>query len=148
MSYFLVISLVLLADRLSKFLVMSRMTEGESIPVLAPVLYITYVRNMGAAFGLFQGRVILLSAVAVLCLLFVFTQWKKIMGKSPFVRWGVTISLVGAVGNVIDRLRFGAVIDFIDVIFFPPIFNIADVAIVFGVGLLIWEVVVHDRVSG
>lgn len=145
MSYFLVASLVFIADRLSKFLVMNKMAEGESFPVLAPVLYITYVRNKGAAFGFFQGKVVMLSAIAVLCLLFIFTQWKKIMAKSTVVRWGVIISLVGAIGNLVDRLRWGAVIDFIDIHFFPPIFNIADVAIVFGVGLLIWEVVVRDR---
>ncbi len=144
MRYFITAGLILVIDRLSKFLVMVKMAEGESIPVLAPILYITYVRNKGAAFGFFQGRVIFLSAVAVLCLLFIFTQWKKIMSKGAMVRWGVIISLVGAIGNLIDRLRWGAVIDFIDVRFFPPIFNVADAAIVMGVALLIWEVVIRD----
>ena len=62
------------------------------------------------------------------------------MAKGPAVRWGVLISLVGAVGNLIDRLRWGAVIDFIDLRIFPPIFNLADLAIVCGVALLFWEV--------
>lgn len=147
MNYAIVAGLILICDRVSKFLVMSRMEEGESIPVISSFLYVTYVRNKGAAFGFLQGKVILLSAISVLCLLFILTQWKQIMIKSVFVRWGVVVSLAGAVGNLIDRLRWGAVIDFIDVQIFPPIFNVADMAIVFGVGLLFWEVLVHDRKS-
>lgn len=135
--------LILLADRLSKFVVMAQMTEGQSIPLIPPFLYITYVQNRGAAFGFFQGQVVLLSAIAVICLLFIFTQWKMILTKSAFVRWGVIIALAGAIGNLIDRLRWGAVIDFVDIRIF--VFNVADVAIVFGVALLFWEVLVHDR---
>lgn len=145
LNYALVAGLILICDRLSKFLVMTRMVEGESFTLIPSVLYLTYVRNQGAAFGFFQGQVIFLSAVAVLCLLFILTQWKKIMAKGLLVRWGVVISLVGAIGNLIDRVRFGAVIDFIDVVIFPPIFNVADVAIVLGVGLLFWEVLINDR---
>jgi len=145
LNYALVAGLILICDRLSKFLVMTRMVEGESITLIPSFLYLTYVRNQGAAFGFFQGQVIFLSAVAVLCLLFILTQWRKIMAKGLLVRWGVVISLVGAIGNLIDRVRFGAVIDFIDVLVFPPIFNIADVAIVLGVGLLFWEVLINDR---
>ncbi|NLL48078.1 MAG: signal peptidase II [Firmicutes bacterium] len=143
MKLIITASLILLADRLSKFLVMARMTEGQSIPLIPPVLYLTYVQNRGAAFGFFQGKVILLSAIAVLCLLFILTQWKMIMTRSAFVRWGVFIALAGAIGNLIDRLRWGAVIDFIDIRIF--VFNIADAAIVFGVALLFWEVLIHDR---
>jgi signal peptidase II len=142
LSYAITAGLVLLVDRISKFLVMTHMQDGESIPLLPPVFYLTYVRNKGAAFGFFQGKVVLLSAVALICLLLVLTQWKRIKTKSAFVRWGVVISFVGAVGNLIDRLRWGAVIDFLDIRIF--VFNVADVAIVLGVALLFWEVLVHD----
>jgi len=135
--------LILLVDRVSKFVVMAQMTEGQSIPLIPPLLYLTYVQNRGAAFGFFQGKVALLSAIAVLCLLFILTQWKLIRTKSAFVRWGVSIALAGAIGNLVDRLRWGAVIDFVDIRVF--VFNVADVAIVFGVALLFWEVLVHDR---
>jgi len=145
-SYAITAGLILLADRLSKYLVMANMAEGESVPLIPPFLYITYVQNRGAAFGFFQGQVALLSAIAVVCLLFIFTQWNKIMAKSAFVRWGVIIALAGAVGNLIDRLRWGAVIDFVDIRIF--VFNVADAAIVLGVGLLFWEVLIHDRREG
>ncbi|NLL43203.1 MAG: signal peptidase II [Firmicutes bacterium] len=145
-SYAITAGLILLADRLSKYLVMANMAEGESVPLIPPFLYITYVQNRGAAFGFFQGQVALLSAIAVVCLLFIFTQWNKIMAKSAFVRWGVIIALAGAVGNLIDRLRWRAVIDFVDIRIF--VFNVADAAIVLGVGLLFWEVLIHDRREG
>jgi len=143
LSYVVVACLIFLADRLSKYLVMANMAEGQSIPLIPPFLYVTYVQNRGAAFGFLQGQVALLSAIAVVCLLFIITQWNKIMAKSSFVRWGVLIALAGAIGNLLDRLRWGAVIDFLDIRIF--IFNVADVAIVLGVALLFWEVLVHDR---
>jgi signal peptidase II len=143
LKFTLVAGLVLLVDRLSKFVVMAQMSEGQSIPLIPPFLYITYVQNRGAAFGFLQGKVVLLSAIAVVCLLLILTQWKMIMAKSSFVRWGVVIALAGALGNLIDRLRWGAVIDFVDIRIF--VFNPADVAIVLGVALLFWEVLVHDQ---
>ena len=143
LRYAIVAGLLLFADRLSKYVVMAKMVEGQSIPLLPPLLYITYVQNKGAAFGFLQGQVALLSAIAVIALLFIFTQWNKVMRKSAFVRWGVVLALAGAIGNLIDRLRWGAVIDFVDIRIF--VFNIADVAIVGGVALLFWEVLVHDR---
>jgi signal peptidase II len=146
LRYTLAAGLILASDRISKFLVMRHMTEGQSIPLLPPLLYVTYVQNRGAAFGFLQGQTVLLSAIALLCLLFISTQWKKIMAKSPFVRCGVVIALMGAIGNLIDRLRWGAVIDFVDIRIF--VFNVADTAIVAGVGLLFWEVLIHDRKEG
>ena len=142
MSYALAAGLILLADRVSKHLVMVNMHDGESIPIIPPIFYLTYVQNRGAAFGLFQGRVAVLSLVALVCLSLVLMHWKKLKAKSAFVRWGVVISVVGALGNLLDRLRWGAVIDFLDIRIF--VFNVADVAIVLGVALLFWEVLVHD----
>lgn len=144
MSYFVAAGLIFISDRVSKFLVRTNLAEGESVPLISPILFLTHAQNKGAAFGLLQGKALFLSTLAVLCLLFVFTQWRKIMDKSLLVRWGVTISLAGALGNLVDRLRWGAVVDFIDLRIFP-IFNIADIAIVCGVGLLFWEVLFHDR---
>lgn len=123
-------------------MVMANMHDGESIPIIPPIFYLTYVQNRGAAFGLFQGRVAVLSLVALVCLSLVLMHWKKLKAKSAFVRWGVVISVVGALGNLLDRLRWGAVIDFLDIRIF--VFNVADVAIVLGVALLFWEVLVHD----
>ena len=76
MSYALAAGLILLADRVSKHLVMANMHDGESIPIIPPIFYLTYVQNRGAAFGLFQGRVAVLSLVALVCLSLVLMHWK------------------------------------------------------------------------
>src|SRR5699024_4111911 len=111
LNYLFLAGLILIADRISKWFVMTKMVEGQSITVIPSFLYFTYVQNEGAAFGLFQGQVIILSAVAVVCLLFILTQWKKIMAKGILIRFGMIVSLAGAVGNLIDRLLYRAVID-------------------------------------
>lgn len=139
MRYALAAFLIFVSDRVSKWIVMKSMVEGQSIPLIPPVFYLTYVRNPGAAFGLLRGRALFLSLCSAAGLFFVLVRWKHIAQKSALVQWGVALGAAGALGNLVDRLRWGAVIDFIDVPVWP-IFNVADVAIVGGVVLLFWEV--------
>jgi len=120
------------------------MVEGESIPILAPVFYLTYVRNSGAAFGLLKGGAPLLAGLALLGVVLAAWQWKRIMAQGWRVRWGTAAALSGALGNMIDRLVYGSVVDFFDIRIWP-IFNVADLAISCGVVLLFWEVLAHDR---
>ncbi len=102
------------------------------------------MHNVGAAFGLFANYRPLFIAlgVAVLLLAWYYRNW--ISSQSKYVRWGVALAVAGTVGNLIDRIRVGAVIDFIDITIFP-IFNVADMSIVVGVALLFLEVLVNDR---
>lgn len=144
MRYLLTGFLILAVDRLSKYLVMQRMVEGESIPILSPVLYLTYVRNTGAAFGLLKGKASILAAVAVAVIALAAWQWRKVVSQSWRVRWGLTAALAGAVGNLIDRLAYGSVVDFLDLRIWP-IFNVADLGISCGIALLFWEVLSHDK---
>ncbi|HHT72695.1 MAG TPA: signal peptidase II [Firmicutes bacterium] len=144
MRYVLTSFLILVADRLSKILVMQHMAEGESIPILAPVLYLTYVRNTGAAFGLLRGKAPVLAGIAVLGVALAAWQWKRIVSQGSRVKWGLAAALAGALGNMIDRLAYGSVIDFFDIRIWP-IFNIADLAISCGIVLLFWEVLSHDQ---
>lgn len=144
LRYYLTSFLVLAVDRLTKFFIMQHMVEGESIAIAAPFLYLTYVRNTGAAFGLLKGRSQLLAVLALLGVGLAAWQWKGIISQSSRVKWGVSLALSGALGNMIDRFVYGAVVDFLDVRIWP-IFNVADIAIVCGVILLFWEVLTHDR---
>ena len=144
LRYLLTGFLILAVDRLSKYLVMQRMVEGESIPILSPVLYLTYVRNTGAAFGLLKGKASILAAVAVAVIALAAWQWRKVVSQSWRVRWGLTAALAGAVGNLIDRLAYGSVVDFLDLRIWP-IFNVADLGISCGIALLFWEVLSHDK---
>lgn len=143
MIYKTTIAAVILLDQLSKIFVSSNFAIGERIRIL-PYIYLTYVHNVGAAFGLFVNYRPLFIAlgVAVLLLAWYYRNW--ISSQSKYVRWGVALAVAGTVGNLIDRIRVGAVIDFIDITIFP-IFNVADMSIVVGVALLFLEVLVNDR---
>lgn len=133
-------------DQTSKLLVDFFLVEGTSISLIPPVLYLTFVKNKGAAFGLFQNQTVLLIGAFVLALLMVWYYRKQMMKRSNRLKWGVALALAGALGNFIDRLRLGAVIDFIDIRIWP-IFNLADIAIICGVALLFWEVLSDGTTS-
>lgn len=127
---------VLLVDQVSKAVVRTSMGVGQSIPVFQDVLSLTYVRNTGAAFGLFQGGVPFFIATSLVVLTAIGWIWWRL---EPTNRWFVlSLGLVaaGAAGNLIDRATVGRVTDFFDVHVWP-VFNVADIALDVGVGILI-----------
>lgn len=130
MRFFSVFLGIVGLDQLIKYLVRQSLPLNDSLPVLEPFLYWTYVRNEGAAFGLFQGMnwILVVCAVIVVCgaLAYIFAH-------RPQARIVVALALIagGATGNLIDRLLFGGVIDYIDFKVWP-VFNLADMAIVAG----------------
>lgn len=125
---------VLALDQLTKRLVSSNMYLGESIPPEGWVR-ITYGVNTGAAFGLFQDHTLLLTVLSVFAIGFLVYFYRTHSQLHPLFRLALGLQLGGAFGNLIDRVRLGSVVDFIDI--GPwPIFNVADSAVVIGVALL------------
>ena len=133
---------VLAIDQLTKYLVVTGMQEGESIPVLGKYFMLTSHRNSGAAWGMFQGRMLFFYLVTLLVLgILVYVYVKEAKGNT-LLQLALTLLLAGALGNFIDRILFQEVVDFIDVliVFYDfPIFNIADSALTIGVILMILE---------
>ncbi len=130
---------VVLIDQFSKFLALQYLSPQTPVPLVPQVLDLTLVRNPGVAFGLFSGYAPVLFTVITVSLVFLFlianrTQGAAAQGTSIADRWALSLILGGAIGNWIDRLRFGAVIDFLDFRVWP-VFNIADTAITIGVCL-------------
>ena len=121
---------VIILDRVTKILVQSHLAEGESIPVVPGVMSLTYILNPGAAFGMHQRLFFILMTVAVIAVLIYF--WRRIKEEAIVVQLGAAFFLGGAVGNLIDRIETGFVIDFFD-FYFWPIFNVADIFICVGV---------------
>jgi signal peptidase II len=136
---------VVALDQATKLWVAGRMDLFESIPIVPGFFSITYVRNPGAAFGMFSeahgllrmGFLVSVSLVAVVMLTVFFL-------KSPHAervsRVAAVLVMGGALGNLIDRVRFGEVIDFLDVFvgrLHWPAFNVADSAITIGIGMFI-----------
>lgn len=144
-------ALVLLADQVSKYLVATRLQIGQPwdiAPWLAPVFSITHVTNTGVAFGLFPGLGEIFIVAGVIAVIAIVTYSHRLPQGQWLMRVALGLALGGAIGNLIDRLRFGgSVVDFIDVNFWPftdfPVFNVADSSIVVGVTILIvllmWE---------
>ena len=129
-----VIPAVLVLDQLTKALVRGSMRLGESWPAEGFVR-LTYGTNTGSAFGLFPNQTGLLIVASIIATGFLVVFYRAYSPPSPLLRLAIGLMLGGAVGNLVDRLRVGAVVDFIDV--GPwPIFNLADSAVVVGMALL------------
>ncbi|MBR5909381.1 MAG: signal peptidase II [Schwartzia sp.] len=137
LSVLAIVFFLILADQAIKFLVVSYMKLGESIPVLAGIFHITYIENPGAAFGLFANQRVIFIVAAALVIAAACLMYRRLMSEKVIVRWGVALLLGGAAGNLIDRVRIGCVIDFLDFRIWP-VFNIADIGICIGVALLMY----------
>jgi len=143
--YFLV---VLIADQLSKKIALDSLSEGRPIGIVEGLFNFTLVFNPGAAFGMFAGlpdnqRRITLLVVALLALLAVFYMLRDTRGDRVS-QVALVCILGGAIGNIIDRFRFDAVVDFLDFYwgsYHWPAFNIADSAICVGVAVLMVRMV-------
>lgn len=132
-----VIAVVVGLDQLTKYLIASFMSTGQTVTVIPRLLYLTYIQNPGAAFGLLPYRTIFFIAITLIVMVFMLIYYRALPKSFYIMRLGLALQLGGALGNLIDRLRYGQVIDFIDLQFLPPVFNLADSAIVIGVGMFI-----------
>jgi signal peptidase II len=131
-------------DQLSKFLALQYLSPQNPISLIPGVLDLTLIRNPGVAFGLFSGYAPVLFMVITVSLIFLFlianrSHGPAARGTSNADRWALSLILGGAIGNWIDRLRFEAVIDFIDFRIWP-VFNLADTAITVGVCLYFFRI--------
>ncbi|TDA65742.1 MAG: signal peptidase II [Clostridia bacterium] len=122
-------------DQTTKIIVDRLMIPGESTPVINGAVYMTYAQNSGAAFGLFPDRTSFFVVVTVAVIALLFLIYHRAGRQVPWLSVSLGLQVGGALGNFVDRVRLGYVIDFIDLRFWP-IFNLADVAIVIGVLLL------------
>ena len=129
---------VVILDQFSKYIVVENMAVGESIPIIEEVFHLTYILNPGAAFGMFAHNRLFFIAIAIVVIGIIIWARKEILASPWEVKAGCGLFLGGAIGNLIDRARQGLVIDFFDFRVWP-VFNIADIAICIGVGLIIWN---------
>ena len=126
---------VVLADQTSKLYLLARLNDYQSIPVIPNIFHLTLVRNTGIAFGLFHGgSPVLLAAILLGIFILAYLSF-KMRRESVLFRLSFGFILGGAIGNLIDRLVRGAVVDFLDFRIWP-VFNVADSFITIGVGLL------------
>ncbi len=137
MRLFIIAALVIIADQLSKYLVASFMEVGQSITVIRNFFSVTYVRNPGAAFGMLPYQTAFFIVITVVVVIFILYYYRVLAENHKWLRFGLALQLGGALGNLIDRIREGYVVDFIDFTIWPPVFNLADSAIVIGIAVFL-----------
>ena len=134
---------IILVDQITKWLIIQKFLLHENMEVIPGFFNLTYIRNTGGAFGMLAGEVSLLRtglflAISCVALGIIFFLYTRIPPGNKWLDAGLAMTFGGALGNLIDRLRFGEVVDFLD---FPigtlhwPAFNVADSAISLGVGI-------------
>ena len=108
---------------------------GQSIPVLPQIFHLTYIQNPGAAFGFLENQRYLFILIAAVLIVAVIYFYKKIIQLSKLFQVGIALLFGGAIGNMIDRIFIGRVIDYMDFRIWP-VFNLADIAIVSGCAII------------
>ena len=141
--------IVLVLDQLTKIWVSTSLSEGgwwSPLPGLWRVFRVTHITNSGAAFGIFPNQGNFFIIIAIVVALAIVLYYRYLPTGSWLVRLSLGLQLGGAIGNLLDRIRYGHVVDFIDIGFWP-IFNVADIAIVTGVGILAYCLWRDDRTA-
>ena len=139
-------AVVFVFDQLSKLWVLDTIKPVGSIKIIDGLLSFTYVENTGAAFGIFEGQrwllIVIVFAVLAAALWALYTN--KINGKLE--RLCISFIIAGGLGNVVDRIRYGFVVDFLDIneLFSYPMFNVADCFVVVGAILLVIATLFED----
>lgn len=139
--YIFLIFLLVVLDQLSKYSIDNWLFEGETYPLIGEFFHLTYVKNRGIAFGMFQGKIDIISIFTVIVVLWISVYFYKNRKKiSTLEKFGYTFIIGGAIGNIVDRLTRGFVVDMIDFRgIWAFVFNLADVWINIGVILIILD---------
>ena len=134
LPYLLFTGAIVAADQITKYLTVAQIALGADVPFIPGLLQLTYVRNTGAAFSSFEGQQWLFALVFVVFTVMVFYEYsKKSMAFTTLERWCIFAIYGGGLGNMIDRVRLGYVVDMIETEFITfPVFNVADCFITCG----------------
>lgn len=140
-GWIIVIVALVAVDQVTKLMAVNLLTPGTSVDVISGVFRFTYVENRGAAFGMFSDHrwvFMILSTVAIVALLIYLWKFRP---DSTLACMAISMIIAGGIGNMIDRVALGYVIDFLDFCAFPElwmwVFNVADVCVCVGGGLLV-----------
>ncbi|MCJ8347173.1 signal peptidase II [bacterium] len=142
---FVVFWVTLLSDFFLKLYFQKNFVLGENVEVIHGIFSLTLVHNTGAAFGIAKGFSWLFISMAVITCAFIVVYLALYKDEEPMVSWALVLILSGAIGNMIDRVTVGYVVDYLYVYYYTfnwwPVFNLADVVIDIGVGLIILDMI-------
>ena len=145
--YSLFAACIVAADQFTKYLTVANIGLYADVPFIPGLLQLTYVRNTGAAFSSFEGQQWLFALIFLVFTGLIVYEWKTgKMGFLPFERWSIAAIYGGGLGNMIDRVRFGYVVDMIETTFMEfPVFNVADCFITCGCIAMMVHLVLFNR---
>lgn len=146
---FILTFVIIAIDQFTKYLAIINLKGSRPIMIIPDFLKLIYVENYGAAFGILKDKkvffIVITLAVVVVISLFLFKYYAKL---NIFMKLGLALLIGGAIGNLIDRVRFGYVVDFISVRLFNayeyPVFNVADMSIVVGT-IMVLILILFDK---
>jgi len=144
MILIIVLSVILL-DQTTKFLALRFLQLHTPVPLIKNFLNLTLVHNRGAAFGLLQNQLLLFVLISLFAVGLIIYSLKS-KANSIILKLSLSLILGGAIGNLIDRLRFGFVVDFLDLRVWP-VFNIADSVITLAAVALTWELLFNKNAA-
>lgn len=142
MRFWTTAGVILVLDRLSKLWIMSHIQLGDSWVLINGILNLTYLHNRGAAFGIMQGKAwlfLILAAIVIAAAVYYNSKYQP----ERWIQYALALIVGGALGNLIDRVMYQSVVDFISVGWFP-VFNVADSAIVCGGALFMLYILKSD----
>ncbi len=134
----------LILDQLTKFTLRQNFIPHQSIPLIKGVFHLTLVYNRGAAFGMFKNQTFLFIVVSLFALIFIYFDLKNKKSESKIYTVALSLIAAGALGNLIDRIFLGYVVDFLDFRIWP-VFNLADSAITIGAILLGFSILKEEK---
>ena len=138
---------IVILDQVTKFLTVAHIPLYADVPFIPGVLQLTYVQNTGAAFSSFEGQQWLFALIfGVFTVMLLWEYFKKSMPFTKFERWCIAAIYAGGLGNMIDRVRMGFVVDMIETTFIEfPVFNVADCFITCGCILLMAHLILCNK---
>jgi len=142
---FIIVTSVIFLDQISKFLALKFLHLNTPVPLIKNFFNLTLVHNRGAAFGLLQNQLVLFVLVSLFAIGLIFYNLKN-KTNSMVMKLSLSLILAGAAGNLIDRLRFGFVVDFLDFRVWP-VFNLADSVITVAAAALTWELLFRKNAA-
>lgn len=149
--YYIIAGILIVIDQITKWIVIKNMELYEQITVVKDFFYLTSHRNTGAAWGILEGKMIFFYIITTIVLIGVIFYMQKYGKESKLLAISLSFILGGAIGNFIDRIFRGEVVDFLDFIIFKydyPIFNVADSSLVVGVILVLISTFIDEKKKG
>jgi len=150
MPYLILTTALVALDQLVKYLVVQNISPGQHVPLIPYIIELTYIENTGAAFNIFSGHTWVLTLVSFLMSAILAVAVVKRFFRHPFGRTALTVVLSGAVGNLIDRVAQGYVVDMFNFLFIRfAVFNVADICVVLGgIAAAVYYLFFYEKLEG